>query len=117
MTDFKSGTSATMTKVGYDHWRKNASIESIRVLAVPEEFTRVALLQNGESDVSFIDPKDLARMKQSGFLEVGAGAGIQEGVMFPGNLWETTNALTGEAIDFPVARRVRAGDSVGRQPS
>lgn len=101
VTDFKSGTSATMTKVGYDHWRKNPSIESLRVLAVPEEFTRVALLQNGESDVSFIDPKDLARMKQSGFLEVGAGAGIQEGVMFPGNLWETTNALTGEAIDFP----------------
>ncbi len=101
VTDFKSGTSATMTKVGDSHWRKNPSIESIKVLAVPEEFTRVALLQNGESDVSFIDPKDLARMKKSGFLEVGAGAGIQEGVMFPGNLWETTNQLTGEAIDFP----------------
>ena len=40
-------------------------------------------------------------MKASGFTQVGAGQGIQEGVMFPGNLWETTNALTGEAIDFP----------------
>ncbi len=101
VTDFKSGTSVTLEKVNYDHWRKNAGIDSFKVLAVPEEFTRVALLQNGESDVSFIDPKDLARMKKAGFLEVGAGAGIQEGVMFPGNLWETTNAITGEAIDFP----------------
>ena len=101
VTDFKSGTSVTLEKIAGDHWRKNAGIDSFKVLAVPEEFTRVALLQNGESDVSFIDPKDLARMKRSGFLEVGAGAGIQEGVMFPGNLWETTNAITGEAIDFP----------------
>ncbi len=101
VTDFKSGTSVTLEKASDDHWRQSASVDLFKVLAVPEEFTRVALLQNGEADVAFIDPKDLARMKRSGFLEVGAGAGIQEGVMFPGNLWETTNALTGEAIDFP----------------
>ena len=101
VTDFKSGTSVTLSKVGYDHWRKNAEVEVFKVLAVPEEFTRVALLQNGEADVAFIDPKDLARMARSGFRQVGAGQGIQEGVMFTGNLWETTNALTGEPIDFP----------------
>ena len=101
VADFKSGTSVTLEKIDGDHWRKNAQIESLKIIAVPEEFTRVALLQNGESDVSFIDPKDLARMKRSGFLEVGSGNGTQEGVMFPGNLWETTNELTGEAIDFP----------------
>ncbi len=101
VTDFKSGTSVTVSKVGYDHWRKNGDVEVFKVLAVPEEFTRVALLQNGEADVAFIDPKDLARMAKSGFTQVGAGQGIQEGVMFPGNLWETTNALTGEPIDFP----------------
>jgi ABC-type transport system substrate-binding protein len=101
VADFKSGTSVTLEKVGTAHWRKDAAIDSFKVLAVPEEFTRVALLQNGEADVAFIDPKDLARMKASGFTQVGAGQGIQEGVMFPGNLWETTNELTGEAIDFP----------------
>lgn len=100
VTDFKSGTSATLEKVPFTHWRKDAGIDTFRVLAVPEEFTRVALLQNGEADVAFIDPKDLARMDQAGFLQVGAGQGIQEGVMFPGNLWETTNAITGEPIDF-----------------
>ncbi len=100
VADFKSGTSVTLERVD-DHWRTTPSINTLRVLAVPEEFTRVALLQNGEADVAFIDPKDLARMAKSGFKQVGAGQGIQEGVMFPGNLWETTNALTGEAIDFP----------------
>ena len=101
VSDFKSRTSITLEKVNYDHWRKNASIDTFTVVAVPDELTRVALLHNGEVDVTSVVPKDLARMKKSGFLEVGAGAGVQEGVMFPGNLWETTNALTGEDIDFP----------------
>ena len=86
VTDFKSSTSVTVTKVGYDHWRKNGNVDVLKILAVPEEFTRVALLQNGEADVAFIDPKDLARIAKSGFTQVGAGQGIQEGVMFTGNL-------------------------------
>ena len=101
VTDFKSSISVTVTKVGYDHWRKNGNVDVLKILAVPEEFTRVALLQNGEAGVAFIDPKDLACMAKSGFTQVGAAQGIQEGVMFTGNLWETTNALTGAAIDFP----------------
>ncbi len=100
LKEFKSGVSATFEKVPYDHWRKNASIDIFKVISVPEEATRIALLQTGEVDVSFIDPKDLALMKASGYIEVSAGQGTQEGVMFPGNLWETTNALTGEPIDF-----------------
>ncbi len=99
--EFKTGVSVTLEKVPYGHWRKDAQIQEFKVLAVPEQSTRVALLQTGEADVAYIDPKDLARLGQSGFLQVSAGQGTQEGVMFPGNLWETTNALTGEAIDFP----------------
>jgi peptide/nickel transport system substrate-binding protein len=101
LKEFKAGTSATFEKVPYDHWRKNASINEFKVISVPEEATRIALLQTGEVDVSFIDPKDLAAMKASGYIEVSAGQGTQEGVMFPGNLWEKTNALTGEEFDFP----------------
>lgn len=103
LKDFKTGVSATFEKVPYDHWRKNAQINEFRVISVPEEATRIALLQTGETDVAFVDPKDLARMRQAGFIEVSAGQGQQEGVMFPGNLWETTNALTGEPIDFPAS--------------
>ena len=101
LADFKPEISATFEKVPYDHWRKNASIDVFKVLTVPEESTRIALLQTGEVDGAFIDPKDLARMKAAGYIEVSAGEGTQEGVMFPGNLWEATNALTGEALDFP----------------
>ena len=101
LDDFKPETGATFKRVPYDHWRKNASIDEFRVITVPEEATRIALLQTGEVDGAFIDPKDLARMAAAGFIEVSAGEGTQEGVMFPGNLWEATNALTGEALDFP----------------
>ena len=98
--EFKSGISITLEKVPYDHWRKESGVAVFRVLTVPEESTRVALLQTGEVDAAFIDPKDLARMHQSGFVQVSAGQGTQEGVMFPGNLWETVNALTGDDVDF-----------------
>jgi ABC-type transport system substrate-binding protein len=103
LIDFRTGVSATLQKVGYDHWRKNAQIDQLRVINVPEEATRFALLQSGETDVAFIDPKDLARVKAAGFIEVSAGQGVQEGVMFTGNLWETTNALTGEPIDHDLS--------------
>ena len=99
LKDFKTGVSATFEKVPYDHWRKNASINEFRIITVPEEATRIALLQTGETDIGFVDPKDLARMRRAGFIEVSAGQGTQEGVMFPGNLWEDTNALTGEKLD------------------
>jgi peptide/nickel transport system substrate-binding protein len=99
LKDFKTGVSATFEKVPYNHWRKNASITQFRIITVPEEATRIALLQTGETDVGFVDPKDLARMRRAGFIEVSAGQGTQEGVMFPGNLWEDTNALTGEKLD------------------
>ena len=99
--DFKPGISVTMEKVPYDHWRKNASINSITMIAVPEEATRVAMMQTGEMDVAYIAPKDMRMMASGGFMAVGAGSGTQEGIMFPGNLWESHNAVTGEALDIP----------------
>jgi peptide/nickel transport system substrate-binding protein len=98
---FKPGVSVTMEKVPYDHWRKNASIDEFTLLAVPEESIRVAMMQTGEIDVAYIAPKDLKMMASGGYLQVSAGQGQQEGVMFPGNLWESTNAITGEVLDLP----------------
>ena len=71
------------------------------MIAVPEEATRVAMMQTGEMDVAYIAPKDMRMMASGGFMAVGAGSGTQEGIMFPGNLWESHNAVTGEALDIP----------------
>jgi len=90
----------TYEKVPYTHWRKDASIKQIKALAVPEQATRIAMMQTGEADAAFIDPKDFAEMSRRGFVATGAGQGIQEGVFFPGNLWETTNQLTGEKLTY-----------------
>ncbi len=98
--EHKVDLGGTYEKVPYNHWRKNAQIQRLEVIAVPEEATRIAMLQTGEVDVAYIDPKDFARVKAMGFMEVGAGQGVQEGVFFPGNLWEEVNALTGQKIDF-----------------
>ncbi len=100
VVEHKVDIGGTYERVPYNHWLKNAGIQRLQVIAVPEESTRVALLETGEADVAFIDPKDFARMNNMGFVPVSAGNGVQEGVMFPGNLWESVNALTGQPIDF-----------------
>ena len=56
------------------------------------------MLQTGEADAVYIAPKDLVRVKEMGYREVGSGAATQQGVFFTGNLWEGTNALTGEDL-------------------
>jgi peptide/nickel transport system substrate-binding protein len=100
VVEHTEGIRGTYEKVPYDHWRKNASIDRLIVMAAAEEATRMAMLRAGEIDVAFIDPKDHAEMAERGFMAVGTGNGTQEGVFFPGNLWESTNALTGEPINF-----------------
>ncbi|MEX0763092.1 MAG: ABC transporter substrate-binding protein [Dehalococcoidia bacterium] len=90
----------TYEAVPYDHWRKDAEITQFKMLAVPEEASRMAMLQTGDADVAFIDPKNHAQVIDAGYLPVSAGQGIQQGVFFPGNLWEETNALTGEPLEY-----------------
>ncbi|MDA1279782.1 MAG: ABC transporter substrate-binding protein, partial [Chloroflexi bacterium] len=59
---------AVITKVGYNHWRKNANANTIRVIEVPEPSTRVALLRTGEVDIAGAIPlKDIRPLAESGF--------------------------------------------------
>lgn len=92
---------AVITKVGYDHWRKNANADLIRIIEVTEPSTRVAMLRTGEVDVaSSIPLKDIKPLVESGFkAESITRAGRVHSIIFSGNYWEANHAITGEDLD------------------
>ena len=89
-----------ISKVGYDHWRKNANADTIRIIEVPEPSTRVALLRTGEVDVADSVPlKDIRPLAESGFkAESITRAGVVHEIVFSGNYWEENHAVTGEDL-------------------
>ncbi len=92
---------AVITKVPYDHWRKNANADLIRILEVPEPSTRVAMLRTGEVDVANSIPlKDIKPLVESGFIaESITRAGRVHQVIFSGNYWEENHVVTGEPLN------------------
>jgi len=98
VVEWKEDLSGIIEKVPYDHWLKNPEVERLTIVAVPEEATRIAMLQTGEADIAYIAPKDITRMAKLGYLEVDSGAGTQEGVFFAGNVWDDINAQTGQSL-------------------
>ena len=92
---------AVLNKVPYNHWRKNANADIIRMIEVPEPSTRVALLRTGEVDVAGAIPlKDIRPLVESGFkAESITRAGRVHQIIFSGNYWESHHAVTGEDLN------------------
>lgn len=92
---------AVLKKVDYDHWFKNANIETLRFIEVPEPSTRVALLRTGEVDIADQVPlKDIKVLADDGFAaESVTRAGRVHQVIFSGNYWEENHAATGEPLN------------------
>ena len=82
------------------HW--NAALEPkterIQFVQVTEATTRSSLLRTGQVDIAHLEPKDAAKFDLTQFTQASAGGAVQLGVFFAGNLWEDTNAKTGEPL-------------------
>ncbi|MCH8223381.1 MAG: hypothetical protein IH868_08235 [Chloroflexi bacterium] len=83
------------------HWRQVATIASITVLQVPEPQTRIAMLRNGQVDMSEMDFKLVPGLIAEGFqfLDTQPGNFVGQSILYPGNLWEENHARTGEALN------------------
>ena len=87
-------------KVPYDHWSgKNAQVDLLTLKEVPEESTRLALMETGEVDAAFISTKNIPRMLAGGFKTVDNGLAALVSVVFSGNVWEANNIATGDPLD------------------
>jgi len=83
-----------------NHWDKSPEIEVLRFLEVPEVASRIAFLETGEADVADIPLRDFPDLLEEGFLPKDVGHIRSVPMNFPGNLWETEHALTGEPVEI-----------------
>ena len=97
-----------------NHWRKTGEAETITFVHAPEEATRLSMMRTGEADAMEISVSQIPGMQRNGMKAAGTGGGIQMGVFFSGNLWETIHAGTGEPL--PPAGTFRPRHPVDRQP-
>lgn len=72
------------------HWRSRPQYEEVRFLAVPEEFTRAAMLKAGEVDLAPINYDSIAALR---------GAGL--GILFLRHNWAPVIRLGGLVPRFP----------------
>jgi hypothetical protein len=87
-------------KVPYDHWSgNNTQVDLMTIKEVPEESTRLALMETGEIDAAFITTKNIPRMVAGGFKTVDNGLKNLVAVIFAGNVWEANNIATGKPLD------------------
>jgi ABC-type transport system substrate-binding protein len=84
------------------HWRIDTQVDRASVLEVPEEATRVAMLQTGAADSAFIDVKSAPALQEDGFGMISPSMrGNVHNIIMDGNYWETKHAITGEPLDTP----------------
>ncbi len=87
-----------------DHWQyPNDRIETFRVIQVPEQTSRVAMLQTGEADMALIDVgliKDLTGPgSELKWINTMPGGFVGISVGFSGNLYEEVSARDGTPLE------------------
>jgi ABC-type transport system substrate-binding protein len=100
VSEWEEGGKVVLERVE-KHWRQTGEASSITFIHAPEEATRLAMMRTGEADSMEISVNQIPAMQRNGMVAAGTGGGIQMGVFFSGNLWETVHAGTGE--DLPKA--------------
>jgi len=82
------------------HWlsEHEPKTDRVQLVQVTEATTRSSLLRTGQVDIAHLEPKDAAKFDLTEFTQASAGGAVQLGVFFAGNLWEETNAKTGEPL-------------------
>jgi peptide/nickel transport system substrate-binding protein len=68
LESYKQGVSITVHAAANaaEHWRAHPEFSRIRFLAVPEEFTRAAMLKTGEADLAPINYDSIKALEHSG---------------------------------------------------
>ena len=84
------------------HWRKTPSFQTLRVLEIPEEQSRVSMMLTGEADVTMVSLKSASELSAKGFeASDGLKAGFNQGILFGGNYWIDTDPVTGDPWPRP----------------
>lgn len=81
-----------------DHWDHPAYVKEVRILEVPEDAARRAMLETGEALIGNLPVKDWPDLLAKGFKQAPEGYYSELALSFGGNWWEKTNIITGEPL-------------------
>ena len=83
-----------------NHWNFDAKTSTIIMVQAGDPTNRATLLRTGQIDTAQLEPKDAANLivDSSNWGQSGTGGAVQLGVFFSGNLWETSDAKSGENL-------------------
>lgn len=83
-----------------EHYRKTASVKTVRIVEVPEEASRIAMFESGEAVITHVSLPNTARLEDAGGTKRLLQTVITHLGMNP-NFLEKTNPKTGEPLDNP----------------
>ena len=83
-----------------DHWKFSPKTSTIIMVQAGDPTNRATLLRTGQIDTAQLEPKDAANLivDSSNWGQSGTGGAVQLGIFFSGNLWEDTDAKSGEPL-------------------
>jgi ABC-type transport system substrate-binding protein len=83
-----------------NHWHEPATINSLTLLQVPENTSRVAMVQSGQADMVRVDFKLVPGLVEEGlvFLNSSEGYYIGQSILYSGNLWEEVHPINGQPL-------------------
>ncbi len=84
-----------------DHWRKTATVKTVRINKVLEPAARLAMFETGEADMTRVLLKDLDRLvkEKGGVIDFVSSA--QFGIYMGGNYLEKVGARSGNPLTQP----------------
>jgi len=80
------------------HWRKTATIFSVKWLEVAEGSTRRAMLETGEAQIARVEVKDYGPLANEGFVLHPEGVLTDQAFVYGGNYWETVHPTSGNPL-------------------
>ena len=85
-----------------EHWRAPATVQTVRILEVPETAGRAAGLETGDWQIAGeLASKDVVALRDKGYqIQDRTGLIRLFALYFSGNYWEKEHVLTGEALDL-----------------
>ena len=86
------------------HWRRTASIKSVKIRDIPEAATRVAMLETGEAAIATDIPfKDIVRLQKGGKFKLNRDNGYSQeiSIFLAGNYWSTVHPQKGTELERP----------------
>ncbi len=102
MVEYKKSEILTAEAVP-DHWRKTASVKTLKLRDIPETSTRVAMLETGEAQIAGeLAFKDVVRLQKEGFtLNRDNGYSQEIAIFMGGNYWSTVHPQKGTPLERP----------------